>query len=260
MSSRVRRQAGRLAPPLAIVIGLLAIWELITRLAGVPEWLLPAPSVIAAAFIEAAPLLGPHVARTASEAALGYGLALSGALVLAIAIDQWGVARRAIYPLLVTSQTIPIFALAPLLAIWFGFGLLPKVLVVALVCFFPVVVSLAAGLRGANVEMEDLVRAMGGGRRQIFMKVRFPASIPSLLAGMKIAATYSVIGAVIAEWLGASQGLGLYLQRSASSFKTDHVFAAIAVITALSIGLFVAVDLLGRVIAPWSYAPEEVSE
>ena len=257
MNGHFGRPLRWLAPPVAVVFGLITIWELVAQIARVPEWLLPAPTTIAAALSEAIPLLVPHVVRTLSEAVIGYGLALAAALLLSIAIDHWEGVRRSIYPLLVTTQTIPIFALAPLLAIWFGFGILPKVIVVALVCFFPIVVNVSTGLHGADVEMQNLVRTMGGGRRQIFMKVKLPAAIPSLLAGMKIAATYSVIGAVIAEWLGASQGLGLYLLRSANSFKTDHVFAAIAVITALSIGMFIAVDILGRIIAPWIYVQEE---
>ena len=255
--SRCAERLRPLLPPAGILVAGVGLWELISRAAEVPSWLLPAPSEVVVAFVRAAPALGPHFVRTLTETALGYGLAFVTAFVLAVAIDQWPVARRAIYPLLVTSQTVPIFALAPLLAIWFGFGILPKVLIVALVCFFPIVVSLASGLRSADPEVLDLLRAMGAGRRQLFTKVQLPSALPALLAGMKIAATYSVIGAVIAEWVGASQGLGLYMLRASNSFKTDEVFAVIALIVALSIALFLAVDLLGRLIAPWSYVREE---
>lgn len=243
--------------PAAILLGIIALWELITYLRDVPPWLLPAPSQIGATFIKVAPVLGPHLVRTLAETALGFGLALATGVVLAVAIDQWEIARRAIYPLLVTTQTVPIIALAPLLAIWFGFGILPKVLIVALVCFFPIVVSLAAGFRSADPEMLNLVRSMGARPAQIFTKVKVPAAAPSLLAGMKIAATYSVIGAVIAEWVGASEGLGIYMLRSSHSFKTDQVFVVIAVIVALSVALFWAIDLLGRLVAPWEFARKE---
>lgn len=251
------RRLETVAPAAAILIGLLVVWELIARLAAVPEWLLPAPTRIVVEFVESAPILGPHLTRTILEAALGYTVATAAAMALAVAIDQWGLARRALYPLLVTSQTIPVFALAPLLAIWFGFGILPKVLVVALVCFFPIVVSFAAGLASADSEMQDLLRSMGGERRQLLTKVRFPSAVPSLLAGMKIAATYSVIGAVIAEWMGASEGLGLLMLRASNSFQTALVFVVIGIIAALSIALFLAVGALGRLIAPWMYVPAE---
>ena len=257
--SKVRRQVRAFGPAILLIAGLLAIWELVSRATEMPPWLLPAPSDIAASFGEAAPVLGPHMAATMTAAAAGYALALASAVVLAAAIDRWGLARRAVYPLLVASQTVPTFALAPLLAIWFGFGLLPKVLVVALVCFFPIVVATVGGLRAADKEMLDLVRGMGASDRQLFFKVRLPAAVPSVISGMKIAATYSVIGAVIAEWTGASQGLGLYLLRASNSFQTDQVFAVIAVIAVLSIGLFVCVELVGRTIAPWTAAKEETT-
>ncbi len=251
------RRLETFAPPVAIIIGLLAVWELVARLAAVPEWLLPAPTRIVEEFVSSAPMLGPHLLSTILEAVLGYAVAIAAAMALAVAIDQWRLARRALYPLLVTSQTIPIFALAPLLAIWFGFGMLPKVLVVALVGFFPIVVSFASGLASSDSDMQNLLRSMGADRRQIFIKVRFPSAVPSLLAGMKIAATYSVIGAVIAEWIGASHGLGLLMLRASNSFQTALVFVVIGIIAALSIALFLAVGALGRLIAPWMYAPTE---
>lgn len=251
------RRAQRIAPALSVLAALAVLWELVARLAAVPEWLLPSPSVIVVEFIQALPQLGPHTMRTLLEALVGYGAALLLAFVVAALIDQSGLARRALSPLLVTSQTIPIFALAPLLAIWFGFGIAPKILIVALACFFPIAVSLAGGLRNADPDMQALVRSMGGSRRQVFSKVKLPSAIPSLLSGMKIAATYSVIAAVIGEWVGASQGLGLYMLRASSSFQTARVFAVIAVIAFLSVAMFLAVDVVGRWIAPWVYLRTE---
>ncbi len=252
-----RRQLTRAGPAVLVLAAAGGVWELVTRLAGVPAWLLPAPSVIVLAFVEALPQLGRHTASTMLETGIGYGAALTAAFVIAALIDQSSLARRALAPLLVTSQTIPIFALAPLLAIWFGFGMLPKIIIVALVCFFPIAVSLAGGLRNADPDMQALVRSMGAGRRQVFFKVKLPSAAPSLLSGMKIAASYSVIGAVIGEWVGASQGLGLYMLRASNSFQTARVFAVIAVIAALSVGMFLAVDVLGRRVAPWAYVRTE---
>lgn len=254
---RGRRRMPAWLPAAGILAVILVGWELVSRLASVPAWLLPAPTQIGAAFVETGPLLGRHVARTLLETGLGFAVAFTGGVAVAVAIDQSSIVRRALYPLLVVSQTVPIFALAPLLAIWFGFGILPKVLIVALVCFFPIVVSTADGLRSADVEMLNLLRGMGASRAQIFRHVRLPSAIPALIAGTKIAVTYSVIGAVIAEWVGSSEGLGIFMLRSSSSFQTDRVFAIIAVIAVLSVGLFVAVGVLGRLVAPWTRTPEE---
>ena len=251
------RKAHELGPAVILLITLAGLWEFVSHVADVPQWLLPAPSVIVTSFGTVAPQLGPHLIATVTAAGAGYALALASAVMLAGAIDQWPLARRAIYPLLVASQTLPIFAIAPLLAIWFGFGLLPKVLIVTLVCFFPIVVATVSGLHTADREILGLVRGMGASKRQLFLKVRVPAAIPSVISGMKISATYSVIGAVIAEWTGASHGLGLYLLRASNSFQTDQVFAVIVVIAALSIGLFGLVEVAGRTIAPWAPTREE---
>jgi ABC-type nitrate/sulfonate/bicarbonate transport system permease component len=256
----VKVQVVRLVtPPLLVLVAIGILWELATRMFGVPEWLLPAPSVIWVEFSGSLPQLLPHTVRTLVEVGLGYGISLLAAFVVAGILEQSKVAQRALYPLLVTSQAIPVFALAPLLAIWFGFGILPKVLIVALVCFFPIAISLAGGLRGADPDMVALLRSMDANARQVFFKVKWPSALPGLLSGMKIAASYSVIAAVIAEWIGASQGLGLYMLRASNSFQTARVFAAIGVVAVLSIVLFLSVDVVGRLIAPWTYVPKEES-
>jgi ABC-type nitrate/sulfonate/bicarbonate transport system permease component len=202
-------------------------------------------------------LLGPHTWQTLKETWLGLALALSVGLGLALLVDSSSLLRRTIYPLLVTSQTVPILALAPLLIIWFGYGIVPKVIVVALVCFFPIVVSTADGLRVADPDLIALLRAMGASGRQIFLKVRVPGALPSFFSGLKIAITYSVVGAVIGEWVGASQGLGIFMIRSSKNFLTDRVFAAIAVTSLLSIVMFAVVMLLERSLLPWYFARRE---
>ena len=254
-----RRAIRPMVPALALLLIIGIHWELVTWLGRVPAWFLPAPSVIAVEFVRAFPQLMPHTIRTLIEVGLGYAIAFGSAFIVAVITEKSRLVQRALDPLLVTSQTIPIFALAPLLAIWFGFGIVPKILIVALVCFFPIAVSLAGGLRSTDPEMVALVRSMGADSRQVFLKVKLPSAIPSLLSGMKIAASYSVIAAVIAEWIGASQGLGLYMLRASNSFQTARVFAAIGVVSALSIALFLMVDIVGRFIAPWLYVHTEES-
>ena len=241
--------------PAALLVGLLlAAWEAFARLTAAPAWLLPAPSAIARAGVAAAPLLAGHVWRTLIEALLGLALAVVTGVGLAVLIDLSAVLKRALYPLLVVSQTVPTIALAPLLMVWFGFGLLPKVLVVALVCFFPVAMSMAQGLEATDPDLNALLASMGASRSQIFRKARFPGALPAAFGGLRIAATYSVIGAVIAEWVGASKGLGIFMIRASNSFLTARLFAAIALASVLSLVLFGAVLLLERLALPWYFA------
>jgi ABC-type nitrate/sulfonate/bicarbonate transport system permease component len=251
------RLARQYAPPLLLLLLLLVAWQVLSWLTGVPKWLLPSPWQIVVAGVEARELLGVHTWQTLKETWVGLGLAVTVGLGLALVIDTSSLLRRTVYPLLVASQTVPILALAPLLIIWFGYGILPKVIVVALVCFFPIVVSTADGLRVADPELIALLRAMGASRRQMFLKVRVPGALPSFFSGFKIAITYSVVGAVIGEWVGASRGLGIFMIRSSKNFLTDRVFAAIAVTSLLSIVMFAGVMVLERSLLPWYYARRE---
>jgi len=242
-----------LLPPLLLLAGLMALWQLATWLLAVPRWILPAPAEIARALAATWPLLAWHGAQTALETALGLALAVAAGLGLAVAIDLSALLRRTLYPLLVASQTVPIMALAPLLIIWFGYGTASKVVVVALVCFFPIAVATADGLRAADPDLLGLLRSMGATRRQAFFKVRLPGALPGFFSGLKIAITYSVVGAIIGEWVGAGRGLGIFMIRASNSYLTERVFAAIAVTSLLSIGLFLLVGALERLALPWYY-------
>ncbi|MBU9722796.1 MULTISPECIES: ABC transporter permease [Bacillaceae] len=240
-------------PAVATVALFLLFWEAAVWIWQFEKWLLPAPTDIAKAFVETLPLLPDHVWMTTLEAVLGFLLGLTVALLLAFLLDFSPVMRKSFYPLLLFSQTIPIVAIAPLLIIWFGYGILPKVLVVALVTFFPVVVSVVEGLQASDRDMIRLVRSMGGSRWQVFRLVRFPNALPYLFTGLRIGATYSVLAAVISEWVGASKGLGIFLVRAQNSFATDKVFVAIAIISLLSCLLFLIVILISRIVMPWKY-------
>jgi len=253
-----QRPQGSWLPPVLLLALLVVGWELLADFTDVPEWLLPAPSDIAVAGVEAAPLLAGHIAQTLLETLVGLVLSAATGVALAVAIDLSPLLKRTLYPLLVVSQTIPTITLAPLLVVWFGFGLLPKVLVVVLVCFFPVAISTAQGLEAADPDMVSLLASMGASRGQVFWKVRFPGALPTAFGGLRIAATYSVIGAVISEWVGASRGLGIFMIRSSNSYLTARLFAAIAVASALSIALFGAVVALERLLLPWYFAAGRV--
>ncbi len=243
----------RLIFPAAVLLMLLALWELLVWALAVPKWIVPAPSAIGQAFWETRALLATHVRQTMLEVAIGIGVAVSTGVALAAVLDFSPWLRRAIYPLLVISQTVPILALAPLLIIWFGFGIAPKVIVVTLFCFFPIAINTSDGLTATEPELIDLLRSMGATWPQIWQKVRLPAALPYFFSGLKIAATYSVVGAIVGEWVGAKQGLGIHLLRSSAAFKTAQVFSAIAITSLLSILLFLTVFVIERKMMPWYF-------
>ncbi len=257
MRSRARSAGGLArdyAPAAAFLVLLVVGWEVAVAAFDVAPYLLPAPSGVWTAFLETRELLPAHLRTTVGEALLGLALAAVAGVTLAAIIAGSSFARRAVYPVVVVSQNVPLIVLAPLLVIWFGFGMAPKVLVVALAGFFPIAVNTVDGLRGADREMVELVRSMGASRLQVLRTVLIPSAIPSFFAGLKISAAYAVIGAVIGEWVGASSGLGLFITRSQTAFRVDRVFVAIVLIAALSIALFTAVHLAERLAMPWRAA------
>lgn len=194
------------------------------------------------------------------ETVIGLVIAILLGILIAAAIDLSSFLRRALYPILVASQTIQIMAIAPLLIIWFGFGLLPKVIIVVLVCFFPMAVSTADGLASTDPDLIALMRAMGANRRQIWRIVRLPSALPSFFSGLRVAVTYSVVGATIGEWVGGSAGLGLYMLRSKNALATDQVFVAILITTAISIGLFALLYWIERVSLPWYHSSRRAEQ
>lgn len=247
----------RAAPALALLVGLVAAWEVGVHVADVPGYLLPAPSEIWQAFWQLRPTLFDHTRATLVTATAGLLAAALAGAVLAVAITSVGLVRRVLYPLLVVSQTVPMIVMAPLLITWFGFGLGPKVLVVALVGVFPIVVSTVDGIDGTDRDVLDVVTSMGASRLDLVRHVLVPSALPAFFAGLKIAAAYAMVGAVIAEWMGASAGLGLLLTRSQASFRMDQVFVGIALVAVVSVALFSSVRLIGRLATPWTITDEE---
>lgn len=237
--------------PLLVLAALVAVWEVAVRVAQTPRWMLPPPSAIADTMWTDHALLLHHTRVTLIEVALGFGLALVAGLAAGVAIDSSRIVERAVYPLIIASQTIPMVALAPLMLIWFGYGLLPKVLVTALVCFFPIAVNTVDGLRAADGEVLSLLRSLGAGRWARFRLAKLPAALPSIFSGARIAIAFSVIGAVFGELVGASAGLGYLMQRAAAQFLTARVFAAIVILALLGIVLFALVTVVERLALPW---------
>lgn len=251
------RPLRRSGPAALLAVFVLLTWEGYVALSGVSPTILPSPTGIALALWANAGLLWGHTLATLVETALGFGLALTSALILALTIDSWGVARRALYPWLVASQTIPIIALAPLMLIWFGFGLLPKVLLVSLFCFFPIVVATVDGLARTDRELLDLLRSMKATRLQALRLAKWPYALPSFFSGLRIGATYSVTAAIFSEYVGGFSGLGILMQTAANSRATPLVFAAIVVSALLSFAIFGLVSLLERLFVPWIFIGKE---
>ena len=253
--SGVRRLVAAWGPPLLMVAVLIGAWELWVVVRNSPPYVLPSPGRVAGAFGETARLLPRHILWTVIESLVGLAAgAVAGAAIAAL-LAGVPLARRLLEPLLVASQTIPMIVLAPLLVIWFGIGATPKIVVVALITFFPVAISTAAGLAGADPDLVELVRSMGARPGQVLRVVRVPAAIPSFFAGLRIAAAYAVAGAVIGELVAGDRGLGVFINRSRSSFQVDRIFVAVVVVTVLSALLFAAVGVLARLASPWQRPP-----
>jgi ABC-type nitrate/sulfonate/bicarbonate transport system permease component len=250
MSVRLRRFAG-FGPAFVLAVVLIACWELYVRAAQVSVRILPAPSAIVQALFNNWNVISVNTIQTLLETVIGMVLATLFGLLMAILLDISPLTRRAIYPLLIISQTIPIVALAPLLLIWMGFGLEPKVIVVILYCFFPIAVACADGLSSAEPEMLNLLRSMRATRWQTLWLVRLPGAMPAFFSGLRIAVTYSMTGAIVGEFVGAYQGLGIFMVTSANSGAIDLVFAAILVTALLSLLLFGLVSLMERIALPW---------
>lgn len=247
-------------PLIVVFASLFLVWEVGVRVFGVAEFILPRPSVILDKIVANAGLLVTHTGATFVEIALGFGLSVIVGVGLATVIVHSAFLERLIVPLLVSLKTIPKVALAPILIIWFGYGLMPKVLIAFLISFFPIVISSVIGLRSAEKEMIYLVRSMGASRAQTFFKIRLPKALPSMFGGFRVAMIQAVIGAIVAEYLAAEKGLG-YLQLVAQSrLDMPLLFASVVVLSLLGIALFNLVALTERLMTPWAARAGESAE
>ena len=241
----------RWVAPLALLGGLLLLWQAAVSLTGVPRWLLPAPTDVAVALVEDRRLLAENAVVTLWEVLIGFVIAVMAGVGCGILITRFPLLDRALYPLIIASQTVPVPAIAPLLLVWFGYGLLPKVLVTALVGFFPLVVNTVEGVRGTDREVVNLLRAFGAPPGRVFRLAEFPSALPSIFAGARIAVAICVIGAVFGELVGAKAGLGYLLTRSIAQFETPRMVAAIFLLAVMGASLFAIVGLVERIVLPW---------
>lgn len=239
--------------PVAVsVTVVLTLWELSVWIFQPRPSVLPPPSRILEQALLHAPELADHTWSTVVVTLVGFACSLTFSWAVAISVDFNDTLRRAITPLLVASQTIPMIAIAPLMILWFGFGLLPKVLVVVLVTFFPMLLGLIEAFRATPAGKAELLASMGATRWQQFRHLRLPQALPAFFTSLRIAVTYAVVGAIFAEYAGSTAGLGVYMAVQKNSFRTDLVLAAVAITAAVSVGLFGLAVLAERLIAPWA--------
>ncbi|OZD55199.1 ABC transporter permease [Rhodococcus sp. 06-1460-1B] len=239
-------------PAVTVVVLSIAVWQIYVEVSGIRPQVLPSPGRVLTQGWAQREAISENAAATLQVTLVGFAVSLVLAWLLAIAVDFSPWLRRAFVPLFVVSQTLPIIAIAPLLIIWFGFGLLPKILVIALATFFPMAIGLIEGFAAADRDARALLATMGAGRWQQFRYVRLPSALPRFFTSLRIGITYAVVGAIFAEYAGATAGLGIYMSQQKNSFRTDLVLAAVAVTAVISVLLFVSTFVVERVVAPWA--------
>ncbi len=251
MSSRLVR---RLAPLVFFVI-VVAAWQIYASVSGIADSSLPRPTQVAASLWDGRVTLASNAWVTITEIVLGYIAAIVLALTLAAAINASRLIEDAVYPWLVVSQMVPIPAIAPIIVVWTGFDMRPKLIVIALVSFFPITVNAIDGLRSTDPDLLNLLRTMGAGRWRRFRSAQFPAALPFIFSGLKVGAALAVIGAVFAEWVGSSEGLGYLILSLNNQTATAEMFAAVVVLALIGIALFALITLLERIMLPWHHGP-----
>lgn len=250
MKRKLQSTTNKLWPALAIAI-ILIVWQAASSTGLVPKFMLPSPVDVVKAFAADFPLLMDNARVTLAEAFTGLFMGILIGFLMAVAMDRFRCVYQAFYPLIVLTQTVPTIAIAPLLVLWFGYEMMPKVILIIIVTFFPITVSLLDGFRAADKDTISLLRSMGASKMQIFWFVKFPGSLNQFFASLRISVSYAVVGAVISEWLGGFQGLGVYMIRVKKAFSFDKMFAVIFLISAISLILMWGVNLLQRKCMPW---------
>lgn len=236
----------RYGPIALLIVGIAVVWELAVVLLGVPEFIIPRLSRVFVALWENAGALVRHFGITLMEALIGLALSVVFGCGLAVWMHMSNLAQRLVYPLLVASQTIPVIALSPIMVMWFGYEMGSKIAIAILFCFFPIAVNTIDGFKSVNPDILELMQTMGGSKRAIFFKLYVPTALPSFFSGLKVAATFSVAGATIGEWLGSDAGLGVFSKRASGMMRADSVFAAVLLLSVMGIMLFLAVKWLER--------------
>lgn len=236
---------------------LVLIWQLVAELGVVEAFMLPAPTQVLKAFISEFPILMEHTKVTLLEALIGLLVGVLAGFLMAVLMDQFKWIYKGFYPLIVLTQTVPTVAIAPLLVLWFGYEMTPKIILIVLTTFFPIAVGLLTGFQSADKDAVNLLRSMGAGRIKIFYYIKLPGALSHFFSGLRISVSYAVVGAVISEWIGGFQGLGVYMTRVKQAFSFDKMFAVIFLIAILSLILMKLVGVAEKRCMPWERCREK---
>lgn len=259
MTRKYQSITGKIAPIVSI-LAVLLLWFVLCEGEVVPAYMLPSPVAVGKAFVNDFPILMRHAAVTLQEALYGLLLGIVLAFVIATLMDRFPFLYKAVYPLLVISQTIPTIAIAPLLVLWMGFSMAPKITLVVITTFFPITVSLLDGYRSVDSDAVSLMRSMGAKRIQIFRYIKLPGAMTQFFSGLKVSASYAVVGAVISEWLGGFEGLGVYMTRVKKAYAFDKMFSVIIFISVISLLLMLLISVIKRLCTPWERVTDERSQ
>ena len=242
------RNLFKFMPSIILTASLFILWEVLVRVLDVADWFLPPPSSIIRELFLSIDIISGHLLTTSIEVLLGLILSVIVAINFSLIIFFFKSVEKSVYPLLIATQTIPVITISPLLLVWFGPNIFSKIIIVAIISFFPIIVNFLDGLKSADSEMIMMAKQFGASKIQIFHKIQLPYSFPYLISGLKIASVSSVIGAVVGEWVGASGGLGWLIKTSSPQFMTERVFASIFVLSLLAVSLFSIFYLIERLV------------
>lgn len=257
MTKKLQNITNKIAPAIAITAVLL-IWYFCCEGELIPAYMLPSPADVFHAFVNNFSIMTEQAQVTLQEAVYGLGIGIFLAFIVATLMDRFSFLYKAIYPILIITQTIPTIAIAPLLVLWMGFGMAPKITLITLTTFFPISVGLLEGYQSVDSDEINMMRSMGANRFQIFRHIKLPTAAPAFFSGLRISAAYAVVGAVISEWLGGFKGLGVYMTRVQKAYAFDKMFAVIVFVSAISLLLMALVSLLQKVAMPWQRKKKEI--
>ncbi|MBB3114618.1 ABC-type nitrate/sulfonate/bicarbonate transport system permease component [Paenibacillus phyllosphaerae] len=247
----LKKKTGHWFYPIAALFLAVLMWQLVVTLADIPIYILPSPLDTVKALLTDFGMIARHLIATLYASLLGFTLSVALAFILAIAMDSFGVVKKSLYPILIVSQTVPTIAITPLLIIWFGFGVLPKILIIVLMCFFPICISLVDGFDKVDGDYLRLFRSIKANRWQTFYHLKLPHAMVNLFSGLKIAATYMLMAAIIGEWQGGTDGLGVYMVRTKNAYALDKMFASILVIVLISVALIYLINKVASRVNHW---------
>jgi ABC-type nitrate/sulfonate/bicarbonate transport system permease component len=238
--------------PLITILVAIAVWEAVTRIFSIPSYILPGPVEVAAALGKDFSLILYHAASTLAEGAIGIAISIGISILIAIWMDHFPLAKKTVYPLLVISQTVPVMAIAPLLIIWFGFGIAPKIILVVVMCFFPITVNMTDGFSQVDRDCLNMFRVWKASEGQIYRHLKFPCALPYFFSGLRISVTWMLVSAILSEWLGGDRGIGVYMLRAKQTYALDKVFAAVIFVVLMSLVLIGILNLIRKKAIYWT--------